>query len=309
MSENNIKGREENMKRTWKDWVVAVRPWSFPASAMPVVATLCYLYWYGVDMDWTGGLLALLGMVLFQAAGNTWSDYFDYKRGVDAPDTLGVRILTDGVFRPREVVALSVALLTAAVAVGLVLVWRAGWPVLAVGLCGVACTLLYPPLKYRAWGDVVILMAYAVLPSLGTSYVACATFEPTVLVLVPPVGLITVAILHANNTRDVPTDRRASIRTLPMAIGTRASVRLYRAEVLLPFVWLAGGICLGAFPVWALLVFVALKPALAAARRMDAFPTQGQQAIARLDEATAQLQLMFSVLLSAALLVSAWTGL
>ena len=28
-----------------KDWLLAIRPWSFPASLTPVVATLGLLYW------------------------------------------------------------------------------------------------------------------------------------------------------------------------------------------------------------------------------------------------------------------------
>ena len=32
-------------KHSLKDWLVAVRPWSFPASAMPVAVILAFLYW------------------------------------------------------------------------------------------------------------------------------------------------------------------------------------------------------------------------------------------------------------------------
>ena len=63
----------------WKDWLVAVRPWSFPASAMPVAVTLVYLWWLGERVDWLNGVWALLDIIVFHAAGNTWSDYFDYR--------------------------------------------------------------------------------------------------------------------------------------------------------------------------------------------------------------------------------------
>ena len=81
-------------KHSFKDWLIAVRPWSFPASAMPVIVTLAYLYWaYGV-IEWANGLLALVGIVIFHASGNAWSDYFDFERGVDRVDTFGVKTLT-----------------------------------------------------------------------------------------------------------------------------------------------------------------------------------------------------------------------
>ena len=51
-------------KHSLKDWLIAVRPWSFPASAMPVIVTLAYLYWaYGV-IEWANGLLALAGIAV-----------------------------------------------------------------------------------------------------------------------------------------------------------------------------------------------------------------------------------------------------
>ncbi|MBQ5818337.1 MAG: prenyltransferase, partial [Bacteroides sp.] len=69
------------MKHSFKEWMIAVRPWSFPASAMPVLVTLAFLNYAGYEMNWWYGVWALLNIVVFHAAGNTWSDYFDYKKG------------------------------------------------------------------------------------------------------------------------------------------------------------------------------------------------------------------------------------
>ena len=43
-------------KHSLKDWMIAVRPWSFPASSMPVVVTLAYLYWMQQDINWVNGI-------------------------------------------------------------------------------------------------------------------------------------------------------------------------------------------------------------------------------------------------------------
>ena len=91
------------MKHSFKEWMIAVRPWSFPASAMPVVVTLAYLNYAGYQVNWWLGVWALLNIVIFHAAGNTWSDYFDYKKGVDREDTFGAKTLTDGMFTPKEI--------------------------------------------------------------------------------------------------------------------------------------------------------------------------------------------------------------
>ena len=244
-------------KHSFKDWMIAVRPWSFPASAMPVVVTLAYLFWMKEDINWANGIWALLNIVVFHAAGNTWSDYFDYKQGVDMKDTFGAKTLTDKMFTP-------------------------------------ACALLYPPLKYNALGDVVIFMAYAFLPTLGTAYVSTGVFLWDVLWIAIPVGLITVAILHANNTRDMQTDARASIKTLAMELGGRTSVILYCAEILFPFGWIAGCVAAGTFPLWTLLVLLVLVPAVG----------KGVAAIANLDEMTAKLQLLFSLVFALSFVIA-----
>ena len=285
-------------KHSLKDWLVAVRPWSFPASAMPVAVTLTYLYWLQQDVNWLNGVWALLNIVVFHAAGNTWSDYFDYKHRVDREDTHGVKTLTSGMFQPQEIYRLSLSLLVVALVAGIGLLWRTGLPLLYIGMGGVACTLLYPSLKYRALGDVVIFIAYALLPMLGTAYAATGVADWNTMWVALPVGLITVAILHANNTRDMQTDVRADIRTLAMTVGARTSMLLYYLEVLVPFAWIVCCAAAGIFPWWSLLVLPALGPALGNVRLMACYPSTGMEGIARLDELTAKLQLLFSLLLA-----------
>lgn len=70
-------------KHSFGQWLVAVRPWSFPASAMPVAVTLAYLLWRGEAIDWLAGVWAFVNIVVFHAAGNVWSDYFDFRKGVE----------------------------------------------------------------------------------------------------------------------------------------------------------------------------------------------------------------------------------
>lgn len=290
-------------KHSFKDWLIAVRPWSFPASAMPVIVTLAYLYWSHDVIEWMNGLLALLGIILFHASGNAWSDYFDFERGVDRADTFGVKTLTSGQFMPREIRNLALWLMVPAVFIGLWLVVRTGIPLLWVGLCGAFCSLLYPWLKYRAFGDFVIFVAYAILPTLGVSYITMGRFLPDLLLIIVPVGLITVAILHANNTRDIKTDGRARISTLAMKLGTKTDVCLYIFEVIFPFLWITVCVVLGYFPWWTLLTILGLLPAIANARAMLRLPKEGISAISNLDEKTAKLQLLFSLLFTITFLI------
>ncbi len=291
-------------KHTFGEWMIAVRPWSFPASAMPVIVTAAFLFWKGYEVSWGFAIWALLNIIVFHAAGNTWSDYFDFKKKVDADDTFGAKTLTTGMFEPKEIYRLSVALTVVAVAGGLALMALTGLPLLWIGLGGLICTLLYPMLKYNALGDLVILLAYAFLPTLGTSFVAAGGIVPSVLIVALPLGLITDGILHSNNTRDMKTDSRAGIRTMAMSLGVKSSAVLYGFEMIFPFIWV--GVCsiCGFMPLATIIIFMTLPVAIGCAKTMMNSVEGGVHMIADLDVRTANLQLMFSLLLTVSFVIA-----
>lgn len=292
---------------TIKEWILATRPWSFPASTMPVFVAMMFLWSKGLEVSWWLGIMALVNIVLVHAAGNVWSDYHDYRKGVDAPDTYGVRILTDKQFTPEEVLGLSISLQVAAVVLGLVMVYLTGITLLWFGLAGIALSLLYPPLKYIALGDLVIMACYALLPMLGTTFICTGNIVTEVLWLAVPVGSITVAILHANNARDIETDRRAGIRTFALLTGRPFAINVYLFEMILPYLWLLTTAILGCVSPWALVTFITLPIAISNSKQMLSCKTKGIKAIATLDEATAKLQLAFSMTLTLGLIVEALT--
>lgn len=291
-------------KHSFGEWMIAVRPWSFPASAMPVIASIAYLFWKGAQINWLFGLWALINIIIFHAAGNTWSDYFDFKKKVDADDTFGAKTLTTGMFSEKEIFRLSLSLTVVATLAGLALMALTGLPLLWIGLGGVLCTLLYPMLKYNALGDLVILMAYAFLPTIGTSFVTTGAIDWSVLLIALPVGLITDGILHSNNTRDTITDRRAGIKTMAMGLGHKASAILYGFEVIFPFVWIGALSIVGLLPLTTIAIFLTLAVAIGCAKTMMHSLEGGSGVIADLDVRTANLQLMFSALLTLAFIVA-----
>lgn len=291
------------MRHSIKDWIIATRPWSFTASAMPVIVTAVWMFANGRDVCWWLAALAVVNIILVHAAGNTWSDYYDYKKGVDTPDTYGAKTITTGQFTAEEIRRLSVVLNIAALAMGIAMVAMTGLPLLWIGIIGFALSLLYPTLKYHALGDMVIVFCYSVLPMIGTSFITTGTIFWDSLWLALPVGLITMGILHSNNTRDIETDTAANITTLPSMTGRAFAAGLYIVEITLPYVWIVALCALGITTWWTLLCLLSLPIALKNVKAMTKYK-QGIGAYAHVDEATAQLQLAFSVLLIIGLLLS-----
>ena len=54
-------------KRTLADWFLATRPWSYPASTMPVALVLAYYFADGVAVDPVNAVWALVNIVIFHA--------------------------------------------------------------------------------------------------------------------------------------------------------------------------------------------------------------------------------------------------
>ena len=291
-------------KHSFGQWLFAVRPWSFPASAMPIIVSLAYLFWTGADMNWFYGVWTLVNMILFHIAGNVWSDYHDYKKSVDREDTTGATTLTTGMFQPHEIRNLAIGVFVIAAIGGVGLVLLTGLPLLWIGLAGAALTLLYPLLKYNALGDLDIVLTFAFLPTIGTAFVTTGAIDWSVLLVALPVGLITDGILHCNNTRDMVSDRRAEIKTLAMGLGTKASAVMYSFEVLFPFVWIISCVLMKAMPWSVLAALVAFPIALGCAKSMMKSIKEGVELILDLDQRTAKLQMVFSLLISIAFVVS-----
>ena len=279
-------------ERTLKDWIIATRPWSFTASLMPVLVTLAYLFLLqcteGVEVDWVAGWLTLPMMLFMHAGGNLVSDYSDNVKQIDLPGSLnGVDHIYSGKFTPKEILYF-------------------GWALLAVGaLLGVGVVAL-STVRVLWIGALGILLCFALLPSVGVSMVATSHYHPETLLLALTYGTLTVAILHANNTRDILNDRRAHLRTLAGLLGGILSQVLYVQEIVLPYLLVFPFVLIEWLPWTIFAVWLTAPLALRNIWQMkDAMP-EGEQDISTLDQRTAQLQMAYALLLALSLAVGGW---
>ena len=100
------------------------------------------------------------------------------------------------------------------------------------------------------------------------------------------------------------TDRRAGITTMAMGLGTKASAWLFGAEMVFPFIWVAVLSMVGVLPIYTVVIFMTLPVAIGNARVMMKSLTAGVEMIADLDVKTANLQMLFSILLTLSLAVA-----
>src|SRR6266542_1757748 len=114
---------------------------------------------------------------------------------------------------------------------------------LLVGVVCVAAAVLYTggprPYGYAGFGELAVLVFFGLVATTGTAYVQTERLEGLALAASVPVGLGAVAILLANNIRDLDGDRAAGKRTLVVRLGRARSRSLFLVTVVAMFVVVA----------------------------------------------------------------------
>ena len=306
----------EAQPSTVRKWIVAARPWSWPASTMPVLfGTSLAVVIGGATLKPFRFLIALAAMVVLHTAANMLSDVFDFKRGLDRDVTPVSGAVVRGWISTGAAARASILLFAAGSAIGIVLAVLTGWTLFYVGLVGVAVGAGYTLLKYRALGDLAVFLDFGILGGLGSWVVQTGTFSWIPVLWTVPMSMLVIGILHANNWRDIVTDGERRVKTMASLFGDRGSLAYYgfllfgsMAIVILAYMIgprITGG---GLLPMpWTFaVVLLALPRALqlwGRAKRRRA-PRQPLDFII-LDGATAQYNLLFGLLCTAAVWLQA----
>src|SRR5690606_18110022 len=248
-------------------WILAARVPTLPAAVVPVLVGSATA-WKAAGAFHLGAFLAALAAsLLIQIGTNLANDLFDFKRGADNEARTGpVRVTHAGLLTPAQVARGTAVCFGLAFLIGLYLVYRGGWPILAVGLASIASGILYTagpwPLAYHGLGDVFAFLFFGVVAVVGTHYVHALSVDPLALAASLPVGFLVTAILVVNNLRDIPTDRAAGKRTLAVRLGDRGTRVQYAALVAGAYAVPLGLLLAGAQGPWVLLPFLSLLVSL-----------------------------------------------
>ena len=217
-------------------YVRALRPWSFQMSVSAMVLGVLLARRISPLLF----LLGIIGIILVHGAFNALSDYFDYVKSVDLPQGMGSagsRVLLDGLMKPKAQLYYVAFLLALSISIAayLSLLRPLIIPYVILGvIAGSVYGIPKVGLKWVALGDLGVLLAFGPGIILGTMVLMGARPDLSAFLISLGIGMVIVAVLHANNWRDIEDDRRAGVRTLASILGEEGS-RIYY----LSLIWLS----------------------------------------------------------------------
>lgn len=245
-------------------WIQAVRAPSLSAAAVPVLLGAAVAARNGF---FSGARLAmaLVGAIAIQAGTNLINDYYDFRSGADSNQALGPSMaIQRGLLSPEQVWRGGIVAFAAGAALGLVLVYLCGWPILAIGVPSVAAGYFYtaaPSLAYIGLGELTVFIFMGPAIVVGAYYVMALSFAWSALWASIPLGFLVAGILHANNIRDIDSDALHGKHTLATILGRRGAVRELIALDVLAYATTIGAVLARGLPWTALAVLITVPRA------------------------------------------------
>lgn len=292
-----------SVKLMWK----MTRPHTLTATFAPVVlGTVASLY--EAEINWLLFIAMMLACLALQIATNLFNEYYDFKRGLDTADSVGIGggIVRHGL-KPKNVLTVAILLYVMAAFIGVYICVNSSWWLAVIGLFGMAVGYLYTggplPIAYTPLGELFSGL------SMGTGFVLIAFFIQTNMLTVEsilisiPIGVLVGAINMSNNIRDIDEDIKGGRKTLAILLGREKAVATLAIAFLFSYLWIIVIVLMGYVSPWSLVMFLGLKKpisAIQAFRKGVKEPQYMRMAM----KSTAITNTVFAFLLSAGLLIS-----
>jgi 1,4-dihydroxy-2-naphthoate polyprenyltransferase len=294
------------MARPLTSWLWATRPFTLPASVVPVLVGTALAFHDG-HFDGVRFVLTLLGSILVQVGTNLVDEYTDHvKEGSKSKLLAPYKVIALGLLSPRAVRTGAILSFGMATVIGLYLVMVTSWSLLL--FCAASLIVAYGysagplPLGNVGLGQPLVFVFMGLLMVMATYYVQTATLTSQALLVALPVACLVTAILVVNDLRDIDEDRQTGkitpVSRFGMGFGLGTFLLLVVGAYVSVLFWVVAQPAL--FPL--LLVLLALPKAVATTRliKSGAMRATLNQAL----RGSAQLHLQFGGLLALGLVIS-----
>jgi len=292
-------------------WWLAIRPKTLSISITPVLLGSALAWHDQSSFSFLTFFLILIASLCIQIGTNLYNDAADFEKGADTAERLGPRrAAQQGWLDARQIKQGAFISFVIAFVAGIYLAWLGGIVIIILGLVSILCGYAYTagprPIAYSPLGEIFVLIFFGFAAVGGTYFLLSQTIEPMlftfVLVLASSIGSMASAILLVNNYRDLDSDEKVNKLTLVHYTGRLAARVIYTAMIIYPYLLL-----LALVPVYSWFILTPLLSVPWAIKLIKLFlHLEISSELNRVLAITAQLQLIYTLLLSAGLL---WSGL
>ena len=296
------------MKLLGNEWIVwwrLLRPHTLTASFVPVcIGTALAL----PDPNFRPlfFFMMLIASMLIQCATNMFNEYYDYKRGLDTEESVGIggAIVRDGV-APQIVYKIAIGCLAIAFLLGFYISSQTSWWIIGIGLICMIVAYLYSggpcPISSTPFGELFAGLFLGVIVIQIAYYIQTGFFNRLSILISIPTAILIGAILMANNIRDIEEDTLHGRRTLAILLGRQRAVTFLAGMFAISILWVATMSFTKAISFWPLLVLVSLPKAVTAIQKFR--NASVRQAEIEAMVATAQTNTIFGLALAIGLVL------
>ncbi len=290
----------------WKIWWQLTRPHTLTAAFVPVLlGTILALQYTDVRISLFLAMLA--ASLLIQAATNMFNEYYDYKRGLDTEQSVGIggAIVRNGV-KPSTVMTIAFSFYGIALLLGFYIVVNSTWWLAVIGLICMAAGYFYTggpmPIAYTPLGEIVAGLFMGLIIILISFYIQTGNISTESILISVPVSILVGLILMANNIRDLDGDKENGRKTVAILLGKKGAIVLLGGMFFLTYAWTAGLVLFGDMSPWILVSYLSIPKAVKATKGFIG-KTQPLEMMPAM-KATAQTNTIFGFLLSIGLLIA-----
>lgn len=302
-------GEQVTQKQSdWRIWWRLLRPHTLTAAFVPVlIGTALSLSYSKVNVLLFVAML--VASLLIQSATNMFNEYYDFKRGLDTKESVGIggTIVRDGVHE-KTVLNLAITFFIIAILIGVYICIASSWWLAVIGLVCMSAGYFYTggpyPIAYTPFGELTSGLFMGLFIVLISYFVQAGNVSTESVLISIPTAVLIGGIMLANNIRDLEGDKAKGRQTLAILMGRFKAINLLRTMFLFAYLWIVALVVFGFASGWLLLVLVSIPKAVQASRLFRAQTMSAQLMPAM--KATAQMNTFFGALLALGLALDYW---
>ena len=287
-------------------WWRLMRPHTLTASFVPVLTGTAIALFYE-DFKPLLFLAMLVASLLIQAATNMFNEYYDYVRGLDNKESVGIggTIVRDGV-APTFVRNLAFLFYFISVLIGIYICISSSWWVAVIGVISMAIGYLYTagpyPIAYTPLGELFSGLFMGPVIIMITYFIQTGSLSWNAFYVSISVGIFIGCINLANNIRDLDGDKEGGRKTLAILLGRPKAIQFMATLFVIAYAWIIYLVIVNYVSAWVLLTLISIPKAVLAIKQFKGKTLAFEMMPAM--KSTAQLNTMFGILLTLSFIIA-----